>query len=57
MTSVREQAPGGGESRSLPAIRASVAERLAEAFRRRPLAISSDRLEAALHDIAVQQPR
>jgi lipoyl(octanoyl) transferase len=57
MTSVGELAPGGGQTRSLPAIRASIAERLAEAFRRRPLALSIDRLEAALHDVGVQQPR
>jgi lipoyl(octanoyl) transferase len=56
MTSVREQAPGGGEAPALPAIRASVAAQVAEAFGRRPLAISSDRLEAALADLGVHQP-
>lgn len=56
MTSLREQAPAGCETHALPAIRASIAERLAEAFGRRPLAISSDRLEAALDVVGVRQP-
>jgi lipoyl(octanoyl) transferase len=56
MTSVREQALDGGETLALPAIRASVAERLAEAFERRPLAISIDRLEAALPGLGAGQP-
>jgi lipoyl(octanoyl) transferase len=56
MTSVREQAPGGGETPALPAIRESVAERLAEVFGRRPLAVSIDGLEAALPELDVRQP-
>jgi lipoyl(octanoyl) transferase len=56
MTSVREQADGAGAALRLPAMRAGVAARLAEAFGHRPLAISIERLEAALPALGVQQP-
>lgn len=56
MTSLLEETSASGNTHSLPAIRASIAQRLAEAFRRRPLAISPDRLEAALHVRGVRQP-
>jgi lipoyl(octanoyl) transferase len=49
MTSVREETQRrGDEMPALPAVLASVAERFAETFDRRPLAIAKDGLDAAL---------
>jgi lipoyl(octanoyl) transferase len=55
MTSVREQTPSGGDG-DPAAIRASIAQRFAAAFERRPLTISVERLEAELQALGVQQP-
>jgi hypothetical protein len=46
MTSLRQETGAGGEA--LAAIRAGVAARLAEAFELEPIAISLERLDAAL---------
>jgi lipoyl(octanoyl) transferase len=46
MTSLQEETGAGGDA--LAAIRAGIARRLAEAFERRPVAVSLQRLDAAL---------
>ena len=55
MTSVRQEAGERGTP-ALPAIRASIAARFAEAFAREPLAIGATDLDAALRELDVAQP-